>query len=200
MNDPSTRLERAIAQLGSEHEPPPGWQARVLAAIESSKPPQSSPLAWLRRWWAAIAAPVLAAAAVVLWFSLDRPRPLRLAVALESDPKLVVRGGSSSGTGDVVAVPLHSRVVLTAHGGKRHRALWVYRGERELVATCPGSTACEPGDEPRFVYRVETLEPFQVIVLSSEGTLPVPTGTYDSDAAAALAVHGEAQTRAFKVE
>ena len=130
MNDPSTRLERAIAQLGSEHEPPPGWQARVLAAIESSKPPQSSPLAWLRRWWAAIAAPVLAAAAVVLWFSLDRPRPLRLAVALESDPKLVVRGGSSSGTGDVVAVPLHSRVVLTAHGGKR---LVVIVGSRRAV-------------------------------------------------------------------
>jgi len=32
--DPIARLEHALEQLGAEHQPPPGWEARVLAAVE----------------------------------------------------------------------------------------------------------------------------------------------------------------------
>jgi hypothetical protein len=199
MNEPSTRLERAIAQLGAEHEPPAGWEARVLAAIEP-KQPQRSLWAWLRRWWAGIAIPVLAAGAAILLIHLRAPKPLEVAFSIERDPKLVVRGGSAQGSGRVVVVPLYSRLVLTAEGGTGHRALWVYRGERELVAACPGDPKCAPGDEPRLVLTLDKIEQFQVLALSSDGELPRPTGRYDDDQAAAVEAHIDVKTREFKVE
>jgi len=199
MNDPSTRLERAIAQLGAEHEPPADWQARVLAAIEP-KQPQRSLGAWLRRWWAGLAIPVLAAGAAILLIHLRAPKPLEVAFAIETDPTRVVRGGSARDSGLVVVVPLHGRLVLTAEGGTGHRALWVYRGERELVAVCPGGPTCAPGDEPRVVLALEKIEQFQVLALSSKGALPTPTGRYDEDQAAALDAHIEVKPREFKVE
>jgi hypothetical protein len=197
MNDPSTRLERAIAQLGAEHEPPQGWEARVLAAIEPKQ--RRSPWAWLRRWWAGIAIPVLAAGAALLLIHVRAAKPLEVAFAIERDPKLV-RGGSAQDTGSLVVVPLHSRLVLTAEGGAGHRALWVYRGERDLVAACPGDAKCAPGDEPRLVLTVDTIEQYQALAVSSEGELPRPTGHYDADSAALLDAHIPSKTREFKVE
>lgn len=199
MNDPSTRLERAIAQLGAEHEPRAGWEARVLAAIEP-KQPQRSLSAWLRRWWAGIAIPVLAAGAAILLIHLRAPKPLEVAFAIEKDPTRVVRGGSAEDSGHVVVVPLHGHLVLTAEGGTGRRALWVYRGERELVAACPGDPGCAPGDEPRVVLPLEKIEQFQVLALSSEGALPRPTGRYDDDRAAVLGAHIDVKDREFKVE
>ena len=200
MNDSSTRLERAIAQLGAEHEPRAGWEARVLAAIEP-KQPQRSPWAWLRRWWAGIAIPVLAAGAAILLIHLRAPKPLEVAYAIEKDPTRVVRGGSAEARSDhIVVVPLYSRLVLSAEGGAGHRALWVYRGERELVAACPGDSRCAPGDEPRLMLSVDKIEQLQVLALSSEGALPTPTGRYDDDHAAALDAHIVAKVKEFKVE
>ena len=39
------RIEEALVRLGAEHEPPPGWEARVLAAV---RPPRR------RVWWIAL--------------------------------------------------------------------------------------------------------------------------------------------------
>lgn len=199
MNDPSTRLERAIAQLGAEHEPPAGWEARVLAAIES-KQPQPTPWAWLRRWWAGLAVPVLAAGAAILLIHVRAPRPLQVAFAIEKDPTRVVRGGSADASDHIVLVPLYSRLTLTAQGGTGHRALWVYRGERELVAACPGDSRCVPGDEPRLVLPLDKIEQLQVLALSAEGALPTPIGRYDDDQAAAVSAHIVTSLKEFKVE
>lgn len=45
MTDPDRRLEHAIRQLGADLEPPPGWEARVLAAVEPRRR-----RGWARGW------------------------------------------------------------------------------------------------------------------------------------------------------
>src|SRR5262245_59938181 len=148
MTDPSTRLERAIAQLGAEHEPPPGWQAQVLAAIEATKQPKPSLWTWLRRWWYAVATPVLVAGTATVLLFAGRPSPLLLATDVKlPDSTRVVRGDPNRSRDHV---PLGSRIMLTVQGGKEHRALWVYRDERELLARCPGQPACQASDPPRY--------------------------------------------------
>ena len=56
--EPISRIEAALARLGAEHEPPVGWEARVLAA--TAPPPRR---AW---WWLAIAMKALKAATRML--------------------------------------------------------------------------------------------------------------------------------------
>lgn len=59
MTDPArTRLVQAIARLGAEHAPPPGWQARVFARLERRR--------WVVRMWCVIAALAAAAACAAL--------------------------------------------------------------------------------------------------------------------------------------
>jgi hypothetical protein len=199
MTDPSTRLERAIEQLGAEHEPPPGWQAQVLAAIESSKQPRPSPWAWLRRWWPAIPVVVVAAGAALLWFQL-RQQPMRVAYAVEATERTrgtppAVRGGAGPD-----AVALYSRIAIEVEHGAEHRALWVYRDGREIVAACPGKPPCAP-DGVRAVLTVDRIGRYQVIALSSSAALPEPTGNHDRDAGAATGmVHGEIQQHEFEVQ
>ncbi|HSR79046.1 MAG TPA: hypothetical protein VLN57_20910 [Xanthobacteraceae bacterium] len=53
------RLKEAIGRLGSEHEPPLGWQRRVLAScrFEDHDPGDEDPgefsVEWAERWLAA---------------------------------------------------------------------------------------------------------------------------------------------------
>jgi predicted DNA-binding protein (UPF0251 family) len=60
------RIEDALAQLGAEHEPPPGWEARVLAATHVTR---------RRPWWYAAGglAAAVAAQAILIhgWLAVD---------------------------------------------------------------------------------------------------------------------------------
>ena len=90
MSDPTTRLEQAIEQLGADLEPPPGWEARVLAAVEPRR------RSWLARGWFAIpAVAAIALVAVLLPRSLSRaPEPLALSAELVAGSQ-VTRGPSA---------------------------------------------------------------------------------------------------------
>jgi hypothetical protein len=171
MSESSTRLERAIEQLGADLEPPPGWEARVLAAVE---PRRRSWLAWLARGWPAIPAVAAIALAVVL---LPRsPRHEAEPLALSAD----LAAGSQ-----VMRGPSGLRAV--ARGGEGHRAIWIYRDGRELVAACPGHRACLSSDDAlSIVLDAAPIGSYQIIALSSAAALPVPTGSPERDLGAAL--------------
>jgi hypothetical protein len=122
------RIEAALHALGAELQPPPGWQARVLAAARAPA---------RRRWWwwwrreAVLAAMAAAAAvvAIVMW------RPWRRAgagpeLAVLVDARGEVARGKVARVGDVVRA--------AARSGPGHRAIWIYRDRDELLAACPG--------------------------------------------------------------
>jgi hypothetical protein len=168
MSDPITRLEQAIEQLGADLEPPPGWEARVLAAVEPRR------RSWLARGWLAIpAVAAIALVAVLLPRSLSRaPEPLALSAELVAGSQ-VMRGPSA--------------LRAIARGGDGHRAIWIYRDGRELTAACPGHPACErSGGALRIVLDPVPIGRYQIIALSSASALPAATGSPDHDLAAAI--------------
>ena len=169
MSDPITRIEGEIAKLGAEHEPPAGWQARVLAA--------TAPRRRARWWWFAL--PAVAIATIVLLVSLRGKEPDQLAVAIEIDSNGSVMRGTSAKVGDVVTV--------TARGGK-HRNIWIYREDNELVIACPGSTDCRLA-RGEMTARAKLLVPgrYTVVAIASDTFLAKPTGSLDADVAAAHA-------------
>lgn len=171
MTDSNKRLEHAIEQLGADLEPPPGWEARVLAAVE---PRRRS--GWARGW---LAIPALAAIALALVLVLV-PRVLRREPA-----PLVVSAELATGSQEMRG-PSGLRAV--ARGGEGHRAIWIYRDGRELVAQCPGHPACQrSGDALSLVLDIAPIGNYQVIALSSAAALPAATGSLERDLEAATA-------------
>ena len=162
------RLEAALARLGAAHEPPWGWQTRVLAAVEA--PPRRR--GW---WWLALPA----AAALALPLVLLRPPPavplvLQVAVASVGPPQR----GSSAHVGD--------RVQVQATGGDRYRAIWVYRDRRVLVVACPGGPSCgELAGATAAEVTLPTPGTYELVALTSASPIPAPVGAYDADLAAA---------------
>jgi hypothetical protein len=185
MSDPITRLEQAIEQLGADQEPPPGWEARVLAAVE---PRRRSWLArgWLARGWLAIPAVAAIALVVALVPRLRRaPEPLVVSAELVAGAQ-VMRGPSA--------------LEAIARGGSGHRALWIYRDGRELAAACPGHPRCErSGDALRIVLDPVPIGSYQIIALSSAAALPAATGSPDRDLAAATEAGASWQSTELEV-
>jgi hypothetical protein len=170
--EPIARIEAALAGLGAEHEPPVGWEARVLAAAGARQP---------RRWWWALApVAVLAVLVLALWRRSPDPIALGLDVAVEGGP--LVRGGAAH-----IGQTAHA----VATGSARYRALWIYRRDR-LVAACPGDPRCQGAD--RIDLPLSEGGSYRVVALASAAALPVPTGAFDRDVADALS------TGASKVE
>jgi len=169
MITPIARLEAALEQIGAEHEPPWGWETRVLA-VTGQRPPR-------RRWWFAMQ--VVALAAIGLVF-LPRPRPANHNLALEviRDPSgPPVRGRSAS---------VGCRVHVTATSGDRYRAIWVYRNEHELVAACPDGLSCQrSGDTTTVDVTLQAIGSYTFVSVTSTSPLPEPRGSYDHDRAAA---------------
>lgn len=162
------RLECELAKLGGELEPKPGWQARVLAATQPARRP----------WWKfAVPALVVAVAAVVIVLVTrgGEPKPRPLALALQIDRGSAVVRGTQASIGDVVRAK--------ATGGK-YRAIWIYRGDRELVIACPGAPGCTTTADA-LIAEVKLAAPgvYNVIAIDSDAPLPAPSGTLDPDLA-----------------
>jgi hypothetical protein len=169
--EPLSRIEAALSRLGAEHEPPVGWEARVLAA---TAPPRRR--AW---WWFAMPALLAAAAAAVIVLRPPaRPSALQLAMVVEKRAGVVRASGPEPGLGDVV----HA----TAAGGGPYRGVWVYRNETALVLQCPGGAQCRRDDDTVTAdVALDAIGTYQIVALSSTAALPVPTGRFDDDLAAA---------------
>lgn len=161
------RIEAALAGLGAEHEPPTGWEARVLATVGANR----------RRWWAYAAPGVaLAAAAAIAVVVLRQPPP---ALALNIDVKHSARfRGDEATVGDV------ARIAVS--GGRGARAIWVYREQVQLVLRCPGDPTCRISDASTEVdLTLSSAGTYHVVALTGGSRLPAPTGDYGVDTAAA---------------
>lgn len=160
------RIEAALARLGAEHEPPVGWEARVMAAVGASR----------RRWWLYAAPGVaLAAAAAVAVIVLRPPPELALNVAVKHSARY--RGDEAS-AGDT------AHIVVS--GGKGPRAIWVYHEEVQLVLRCPGDPTCRISDASTEVdVTLSSAGAYTVVALTGGSSLPPLTGSYDADTAAA---------------
>jgi hypothetical protein len=166
-DEPSTeRIEAALARLGAEHEPPVGWEARVLAAVGATR----------RRWWAyAVPGVALAAAAAVALVVLRPPPALALNVGVKHSARY--RGDEAS-AGDV------AHIVVS--GGKGPRAIWVYHEEVQLVLRCPGDPRCRVSDASTEVdVTLTSAGTYTMVALTGGASLPPLMGTYDADTAAA---------------
>jgi hypothetical protein len=163
----TARIEAALAQLGADHEPPAGWEARVMAAVGASR---------RRRWVYAAPGVALAAAAAVALIVLRRPVPeIALNVGIQHSAKY--RGDEAS-AGDI------AHIVVS--GGKGPRAIWVYHEEVQLVLRCPGDPKCQVSDASTEVdLTLNSAGAYTVVALTGSSELPALTGTYDADTAAA---------------
>lgn len=126
-----------------------------------------------RRRRAVYAAPILAAAAAVAIWIGARGRapgePIELAVAIDH-PGAATRSGTAH-VGDVV------RPVVRGAG---HRALWVYLGDREVVAACPGGAGCSgDGDQLTLELRLGAPGSYSVIAIVSTQPIASPQGAVD---------------------
>lgn len=160
------RIETALAGLGVEHEPPPGWETRVLAAVGAHR----------RRWWTYAAPGVaLAAAAAIAVVVLHRSPP---ALALNVEVKHSARfRGHEAAVGDVAHIAVS--------GGARLRAIWVYREDGHLVLQCPGDAACRSSDASIEVdLMLSAAGTYHVVAVTGASGVR-PTGNYYTDTAAA---------------
>jgi hypothetical protein len=133
-------------------------------------------------------APILvAAAALVIWFipPRDPVPPKTIEVSLTIERSGVVMRSSSVHVGDILRYTVH---------GERHRAIWVYLGDRDLVMTCPGSAQCRSTDDALTLeLRVPVAGQYSVIALGSANPIMEPHGVVDVmlDVAAAAGAHIE---------
>ncbi|HEY6174400.1 MAG TPA: hypothetical protein VIX73_08160 [Kofleriaceae bacterium] len=165
MIEADDRIEQALARLGSEYEPPFGWEARVLASTRASPP-------WWRYAVPGLAAGAVAVCAIALW-PAEAPA---FALSVEVQHPEPVRGREGQ-VGDLVRI--------AATGGAAERAIWVYR-DGMLVLRCPGASSCAVSPtaiQVDFVPR--QVGTYTVVALTARAALPVPAGDYD-DAAAAV--------------
>lgn len=163
MDRAELRIEKALAELGSEYHPPLGWEARVLAATRRPR----------RRRWVVAASLVAAAALVLLWWAVRDRRPtFELEPVFASVPS---RGEATQAVEGVRA---------TVRRG-RYRAVWVYRDDR-LVFACPGAPKCRTEGGVLAVTVPFDLPGHYIIVeLADDEPLPAPRGSYDQDFAGA---------------
>jgi len=156
MTEPLSRIEAALARLGAEHEPPVGWEARVLAATAPAPRKRS------RWWWLSVpVGTVGAVAGLLLW--LVPARGLALNVAFASPPGGAVVRGSSPHRDEVMQV--------TATGGDRYREIRIYVDD-ELVLMCPRDPTCH-GSE-RADLALSRTGTYRVMALTSSSPIPPP--------------------------
>lgn len=191
MTEPRTRLEQALTELGREHQPPDGWEARVLAATRQPPP---------RRWWWWMLPLVAVAAVFAMWLAIDDGHDDRSLGSLEligptfDKPGTVVRAVSSPHAGDIAHVQ--------AIGGLGYRAIWIYRDD-QLVLACPGwegqgwcraERGATVSDVPLGAGH------YEILVLSWGAPLPPSTGSLDRDLSWVMAAGVATRERSLTIQ
>lgn len=171
MTEPIARIEAALARLGAEHEPPVGWEARVLAATAAPAP---------RRWWWWLGAPLVVAIALLVWLVPRGPNngPVKLAYAIIDEepghgPTRGEPGGNSARLGQTLRITAPSR--------GSHREIRVYR-EDQLEVGCPGDAVCHGADSVDI--KLSRSGRYRILWLTASGPIPPPVGSFDADLAA----------------
>ncbi|HEY1557690.1 MAG TPA: zf-HC2 domain-containing protein [Kofleriaceae bacterium] len=121
---------------------------------------------------AMVAFAAAAALALVMWKRpgpAPSPRAPEVALELSLARGSEVMRGHAAHVGDVVHVAARTELP--------HHAVWVYRGDHELVAS-----SSAPADVP-----LRALGTYSVVALASSADIPAPHGSLDADVAGAAA-------------
>lgn len=166
------RLRQDLAGVGTDGEPPAGWEARVWARIEEKK---------RRPRWIWFLAPVGAAAlAATLFFAVPRT---------PSAPSLVqevIAGGPARRSAG--ARPGDRLDLRAETAGSPQAELRIYRNRRDLVLRCPGDPSCKSeGGELRTSFTFLSVGDYQAVLVHGPEPLPPPGKGLDADAGAAFA-------------
>lgn len=167
---------------------PPGWQAKVWAAIASEDRAAGAVeprLPWWQRAWAALVArrrwlavPAVAAAALVALVVVTRPAPSGFAL----DVEIHAASGAPHRT---AAGVVGDRVTARA---PRADAVWIYLADGALIARCPGpgaGDACQVTSRGVALTFELTVATRHRIVAVSGGRDLTPSGDFDRDLRAA---------------
>lgn len=181
--------EQLITQLPAAHPEPVAAPAAEAAAQVASTSGAALAMARDRRSdpahrsgcvrALAYAVPLLAAAAAVPLYLAHRGDPeLELAVAADRAP-VTVRSDPAAGPPRIITVQSGGSVRPTVRGA-RHRAIWVYAGERSLVAACPGDARCTADSGELTLELTLTVRgKYAIVALGSQDPLPAPGATLD---------------------
>ncbi len=168
------RLRDGISSLGHEHEPSPGWQARVWERIEQRRKRR-------RRWWPWWIVPAVATAAAALFFVFIRtptPEPPGLWANVEAGN--VARRGVDAQPGDRLNL-------RAATGGARHAELRIYRNDAEPILCCSTNPPCSrDGDELKASVVLDGIGRYQSLLLLSERPIPSCASDLETDTSAVL--------------
>lgn len=157
------RIEDALTKLGAEHEPPRGWEDRVLCHVVP--PPKRVPV------WPSIC--VAVALAMVAVYGITKPQPVRIDISVQHGP--TVWRGQSIHTGD--------RVRVTASGGSHGMPrIWAFMDER-LIGSCPGNPECYvSSDGVSMSFVVSAIGVYDFMAVSSDRAMD-PAQDFDSSGA-----------------
>ncbi|HET7504071.1 MAG TPA: hypothetical protein VFK02_23785 [Kofleriaceae bacterium] len=184
MTDPIARIEAALSHLGSDHEPPAGWENRVIAATGAPA---------TKRWWPYWVSALAIGTAGLTFLLIRDGKPAALELALAYDPPshaVEIRGAANRGSSPELGDTLRA----VAKGGQ-YRAVWVYRDER-LISACPGAASCEyPSGETVAKVELNALGDYSVVALSGAVPLPPPAGSFDVDVSNATAAGAKVVTQ-----
>jgi len=141
-----------------------------------------------------VVAALVAAAVAAVW--LARPHTViptaPLQVALAIDHAVPTIRGEAAHVGDRL------RVTARAPG---YRAIWVYLGDHELVAVCPGGPSCRVTPEVVGMdLPLAVRGTYAIVSLGAGSPLPVPSGTLDADVGAASTIEGTYQVGYVNVD
>lgn len=180
-------LEAELARAGDDLAPPPGWRARVRSRVAARREPRRRLWSWptLPGWQPAVAAAAVVVVVVAAAFLfVDRPGDtgeMALAVWIEAGDE--VRRGDGEGVGGAAILEARpgDRLAVEARGAARHTSLRLYRdGRLRSAATLPA------GERYQGRWTLDAPGSYQLLLLSSEASLPAPGAGLDRDAAAAL--------------
>jgi hypothetical protein len=175
------RLCVEIAALGTEDQPPVGWQAHVWERLDQRRERRRSPWVHWPGWrgWLVPAGVVAAALAALLLIRPPGPPPPSLRVEVEAGA--TVRRGGEAQPGSLLRL-------TAATGGSRHAELRVYRNDTELVLRCSTERPCSrQGDELRAAVLLDTVGRYQPLLMRAESPLPHSVSNLEKDTSAALA-------------
>jgi hypothetical protein len=156
------------------------WAALAMAADRAPRAPARP---WVRALTYAVPL-VAAAAAIPLWLTHRSDPAFELSLSIDRAP---VTDRSDRAAAPQRSITTHTGDVLRSTvRGARNRAIWVYVGERSLVAACPGAAGCtDSGGELTLALALTARGKYAIVALGSSDPLPPPGTTLDQTRAAA---------------
>lgn len=169
-------LQRRLAEVGHDLEPPAGWRREIWAEIERRRSTRG------RRWlWTLAPA---AAAAVLVALVLLRPLPPDASAAALQVTVVPGAGSAHRGTD---ARPGDRLDLAATTAGSEFAELRVYFNDTELALSCSSEPPCRRDNgRLRATLELQRRGTYQGMLLASERQIPAALPDLDADSGAAV--------------